>query len=155
MIQSGVPTVGIEELKDPNAIEQGTTKETRIYYRQATLTQHFEKASGKELFPATPELAKEINKKVALGEVEVKVTKIWIPTTPLPADPWHLNYYMRKGFKLWPPGQEPEGMGDKPPEKVEVKAAGNVISCPVEGCSTTFKSFIGLARHMAKVHGKK
>ena len=32
---------------------------------------------------------------------------VWIPTTPLPADPWHLNYYTKKGFKLWPPGKEP------------------------------------------------
>jgi len=32
---------------------------------------------------------------------------VWIPTTPLPADPWHLNYYTKKGFKLWPPGHEP------------------------------------------------
>ncbi len=33
--------------------------------------------------------------------------KVWIPTLPLPADPWHLNYYTKKGFKLWPPGHEP------------------------------------------------
>ncbi len=32
---------------------------------------------------------------------------VWIATTPLPADPWHLNYYTKKGFKLWPPGKEP------------------------------------------------
>lgn len=32
---------------------------------------------------------------------------VWIPTLPLPADPWHLNYYTKKGFKLWPPGHEP------------------------------------------------
>ena len=32
---------------------------------------------------------------------------VWIPTLPLPADPYHLNYYTKKGFKLWPPGQEP------------------------------------------------
>jgi len=32
---------------------------------------------------------------------------VWIPTLPLPADPWHLNYYTKKGFKLWPPGKEP------------------------------------------------
>jgi len=33
--------------------------------------------------------------------------RVWIPTLPLPADPWHLNYYTKKGFKLWPPGKEP------------------------------------------------
>ena len=32
---------------------------------------------------------------------------VWIPTLPLPADPYHLNYYAKKGFKLWPPGKEP------------------------------------------------
>ena len=32
---------------------------------------------------------------------------VWIPTLPLPADPYHLNYYTKKGFKLWPPGHEP------------------------------------------------
>ncbi len=32
---------------------------------------------------------------------------VWIPTLPLPADPYHLNYYTKKGFKLWPPGKEP------------------------------------------------
>ncbi len=36
---------------------------------------------------------------------------VWIPTLPLPADPWHLNYYTKKGFKLWPPGKEP-GRGE-------------------------------------------
>ena len=32
---------------------------------------------------------------------------IWRATLPLPADPYHLNYYSKKGFKLWPPGKEP------------------------------------------------
>ncbi len=32
---------------------------------------------------------------------------VWIATMLLPADPWHLNYYTKKGFKLWPPGKEP------------------------------------------------
>jgi hypothetical protein len=31
----------------------------------------------------------------------------WFPTLPLPSDPWHMTYYTRKGFKLWPPGKEP------------------------------------------------
>ncbi len=30
-----------------------------------------------------------------------------IQTRRLPADPWHLNYYAKKGFKLWPQGKEP------------------------------------------------
>ena len=143
-------------------------KETRIYYRPATDDQG---------------------------------NPIWMPTLPLPADPWHLNYYTQKGFKLWPPGQEPgqeevsalqeqvkeleeraESIKAETTENEEVKASlegevkvleeqastlkeamGEVkldtsegrISCPLPDCSVTVKSYIGLSRHMSKVHGKK
>jgi len=78
----------------------------------------------------------------------------YFPTLPLPSDPWHLNYYVnKKGFKLWPPGEEPRAetlkVGEVQPSKPDA------ITCPVEGCNKIVKSYIGLARHMAKVHKLK
>ena len=151
---------------DVDAPELNRKKETRIYYRQH----------------ADPE-----------GNV------VWIPTLPLPADPWHLNYYTKKGFKLWPPGKEPgqeevtvlQGQVKELEEKAtsikettaeseeakaeleaevkrleeqaktlkgaigEVKLDKDRISCPEPDCSVTVKSYIGLSRHMSKVHGIK
>ncbi len=90
---------------------------------------------------------------------------IYIPTNPLPADAWHMMYYARKGFKLWPPGQEmgqeSEAMSgvSQVPQNVSVtaKKQGAVlnISCPVEGCAKIVHSYIGLSRHMATAHNQK
>jgi len=126
----------------------------------------------------------------------------YFPTLPLPSDPYHMNYYVnKKGFKLWPPGNEPgqeeidsmratlteleaqvaatkEATAETEAAKAEAEAEvkrlneqaatlrdaiesvkievnDNAITCPVEGCAKIVKSYIGLARHMAKVHGIK
>jgi len=78
----------------------------------------------------------------------------YFPTLPLPSDAYHLNYYVnKKGFKLWPPGEEPRA------ESLKVKDLGpsqpDAITCPVEGCNKVLKSYIGLARHMARIHSLK
>ena len=78
----------------------------------------------------------------------------WFPTLPLPSDPWHMNYYVnKKGFKLWPPGDEPRAeapkVGDLEPSQPDA------ITCPVEGCNKVLKSYLGLARHMTKIHKLK
>ncbi len=160
--------LAVEELQDPNDITQGGTRETRIYYRPAR---------------------------------DHEGNPIWMPTTPLPADPWHMNHYAKKGFKLWPPGEEPgqgelntlQGQVQELEERAtvlkestaeseaakeavelevknleeqaktlrkampagEIKAKPNAISCPVEGCATVVKTYIGLSRHMDKKHGIK
>ena len=151
------------DLNDPSVNRR---RERRIYYRQ-----HFDREGN------------------SLG---------WFPTLPLPSDPWHQTYYIKKGFKLWPPGNEP---GQKEYDKVnaqvkeledkaeamkaataeseaqkaeleaevkrlqeqadtlrtampgEIKAQGNVITCPVDGCNKTVSSYKGLARHMQSMHG--
>lgn len=154
---------------DLDAPELNRKKETRIYYRQLT------DPTGGE--------------------------PVWIPTLPLPADPWHLNYYTKKGFKLWPPGKEPgqeelteaqgkvteleeqakalkEGVAESETAKEEIEAEVKVleeraknlkeaigevklgsskgkISCPEPDCSFVARTYIGLARHMSKIHGIK
>ena len=183
MTQS-IPAVGIEDLHDPNDIIQGSTRETRIYYRTGTKVSFIEKSTGKELKPLTPEIMKEIRRRISLGEVEEKTEQVWMPTTPLPSDAWHMNYYVKKGFKLWPPGQEPNqetqdalqarikkleaelieekadreraGVVDSPVRvsKVEV----NPLACQIKGCSSfgkPFPTFLGLARHMRSKHDQK
>lgn len=78
----------------------------------------------------------------------------YYPTLPLPSDPWHMNYYVnKKGFKLWPPGEEPKG--ESLTKATIIESRDNAITCPVEGCNKIVNSFLGLARHMAKVHNKK
>ena len=80
----------------------------------------------------------------------------YFPTLPLPADPTSLLKYVRKGFKLWPPVNEPkvEVQGVQKAAIVgEVKpSAPDKITCPVEGCAKIVSSYLGLARHMAMVH---
>ena len=106
MTQS-IPKTSFQDIHDPNDIVQGRTMETRVYYRDATRTTFIEKSTGKELKPLNPEITKEIRRRVALGEVEEKIEPIEIATTPLPADAWHMNYYVnKKGFRLWPRGKE-------------------------------------------------
>lgn len=75
---------------------------------------------------------------------------IWIPTTPLPADAWHMNYYSRKGFRTSPPSQEQESN-----QPTNLQASEKAISCPVEGCHFIAKTYIGLARHMRSKHDTK
>lgn len=148
--RQGIPQVDFRDIKDPNALVQGSTRETRIYYRPATVTSFIDKTTGNELKSLTQELAKEIKRRVSLGEVEERTVETWIPTTPLPADMWHMNHYAKKGFRLYPPGQEPSEM-----ELMKPQISGNKVSCPVEGCSFLGNSFIGLARHMAKIHKRR
>ncbi len=54
---------------------------------------------------------------------------IWRPTLPLPADPYHLNYYAKKGFKLWPPGKEPgqEELNEAQEKVAELEAQAAAI----------------------------
>ena len=179
MTQSAsIPRVGFQDIHDPNDIVQGATMETRVYYRPATITHFIEKATGKELKAATPEILKEIRRRMALGEVEETKEPTYIPTTLLPADAWHMNHYVKKGFKLWPPGQEPnqetqdvlqrriqeleKQLAEASEEKVEVvkepmpsAKQENPLACHVEGCSFIGKTFIGLARHMRTIHNQK
>ncbi len=173
-----IPTVGIENLHDQNDIVQGNTMETRIYYRDATRTIFIEKSTGNELKLLNPEITKEIRRRVALGEVEEKIEPIEIATTPLPADAWHMNNYVnQKGFRLWPKGNEPnqdtqdalqarikelEAKLAESPEKETVAGVParevNPLACQVAGCShygKPFNTFLGLARHMSKVHNQK
>ncbi len=171
-----IPTVGIENLHDQNDIVQGNTMETRIYYRDATRTTFIEKSTGNELKLLNPEITKEIRRRVALGEVEEKIEPIESATTPLPADAWHMNYYSKKGFRLWPKGKEPNQdtqdalqsrikeleakLAESPESKTEVVSEQEVnpLSCQVKGCvhyGKPFNTFIGLARHMSKVHNQK
>lgn len=101
-------------------------RERRIYYRQ-----HFDKEGN------------------SLG---------WFPTLPLPADPYHMNYYVnKKGFKLWPPGNESKAEVIERAAIVKEIAPSqpDAITCPVEGCNKIVKSYLGLARHMAKAHNLK
>jgi len=150
-----MPGVGLP--KTPFNI--GRKKETRIYYKPHNLVTFIEVSSGKEL-ANVPETAKELKRRIALGEVKQKSERIWIPTTPLPADAWHMMYYARKGFKLWPPGEEPgQEYEHQTPEDVSLtaKKKGKVlnISCPVEGCNKIVHSYIGLSRHMSTAHNQK
>ena len=70
---------------------------------------------------------------------------IWIPTTPLPADAWHMNYYAKKGFKLWP---LEEGVGAE-----LTKLQSSPLACRL--CPFEAKTYIGLARHMRMKHDTK
>lgn len=80
----------------------------------------------------------------------------YFPTLSLPADPYHMNYYVnKKGFKLWPPGNEPKVEERATIVKEVAPSQPDAITCPVEGCNKIVKSYIGLARHMAKVHNLK
>lgn len=179
MTQS-IAQVPFQDIHDPGDIVQGRTMETRVYYRPATVTSFIEKSTEKELKPLTPEIAKEIRRRVALGEVEEKKEPIYIPTTPLPADAWHMNHYVKKGFRLWPPGEEPnqesqatlearvkelEGQLNEAVKTVKTETdkpqpaqQANPLVCQVEGCpreGQPFETFIGLARHMRTKHGQK
>ncbi len=174
MAQS-IPAVQIEDLHDPNDIIQGRTTETRIYYRDATKTSFIEKSTGNELKMLTPEITKEIRRRVALGEVEEKSEVVEIATTPLPADAWHMNYYTKKGFRLWPKGQEPnqetQDVLQARIKKLEVELADaaskevvkesvsavevNPLACQVKGCKFVATTFLGLARHMRSKHDQK
>jgi hypothetical protein len=79
----------------------------------------------------------------------------WFPTLPLPADMWHMQYYANKGFKLWPPDKEPKAETTAPVVGELKPSQPDAITCPVEGCAKIVKSYLGLARHMAKVHSLK
>jgi len=179
-VTQSIPAIGIEELHDPNDIIQGSTRETRIYYRDATEISFIEKSTGKQLKPLTPEIAKEIRRRVALGEVEERKEPVEIATTPLPADAWHMNYYTKKGFRLWPKGKEPNRetqdalltkikeletrLAEASEPKTEV-ASGSVVAegvnplaCQVNGCPHSgkpFATYLGLARHMRSKHDQK
>jgi len=178
-VAQSITQVPFQDIRDPNDIVQGATRETRIYYRPATITSFIEKSTGKELKPATPEIMKEIRRRIALGEVEEKIEPTWIPTTELPADAWHMNYYVKKGFRLWKPGEEPnqesqdalqtrikelEAQLTKVAEVEVAKKEPTAIlevsplACQVVGCShfgKPFPTFIGLARHMKTIHNQK
>ena len=176
MTQS-IPKTSFQDIHDPNDIVQGRTMETRVYYRDATRTTFIEKSTGKELKPLNPEIAKEIRRRIALGEVEEKTEPIEIATTPLPADAWHMNYYVKKGFRLWPKGKEPNQgtqdallsrikelearLAESPEAKTEVASEPvaaqevNPLACQVKGCSFVGRSFLGLARHMRSIHNLK
>jgi len=155
--------------------------ETRVYYRDATKISFIEKSTGNELKAINPEVAKEIRRRIALGEVEEKIEPIEIATTLLPADAWHMNYYVnQKGFRLWPRGKEPNQesqdalldrikeleakLAESPESKTEVASEPavtqevNPLACQVKGCpkfGKPFNTFLGLARHMSKVHNQK
>lgn len=76
----------------------------------------------------------------------------WFPTLPLPSDPWHMTYYINKGFKLF----HPDTMTVAEAKEVgEVVAKPHAVSCPVSDCSFLAKTYIGLARHMSKKHNLK
>ena len=178
MTQS-ISRTNFQDIHDPNDMVQGSTMETRVYYRDATRTTFIEKATGKDLKPLNPEITKEIRRRVALGEVEEKIEPIEIATTPLPADAWHMNYYVKKGFRLWPKGKEPnqasqdalqtkvkelEAKLAESLEKIEVASEPtaaqevNPLACQVKGCTKfgkPFNTYLGLARHMAKIHNLK
>ena len=178
MTQS-IPTTNFQDIRDPNDIVQGSTMEARVYYRDATKISFIEKSTGNELIAINPEVSKEIRRRIALGEVEEKIEPIEIATTPLPADAWHMNYYVKKGLRLWPKGKEPnqesqdallarikelEAKLAEPPEKTEVVSEPavaqevNRLACQVKGCSKfgkPFNTFLGLARHMSKIHNQK
>jgi hypothetical protein len=83
----------------------------------------------------------------------------YFPTLPLPADPYHINYYVnKKGFKLFPPEMERKqeaGTGSAPTVGELKPSQPDAISCPVEGCNKIVRSYVGLARHMEKVHALK
>ncbi len=54
-----------------------------------------------------PELNRKRETRIYYKPVPKDGEIIWRATLPLPADPYHLSYYTKKGFKLWPPGKEP------------------------------------------------
>ncbi len=54
----------------------------------------------------------------------------------LPADPWSMRRYLRRGFTLVPP----------------MAGASNGLTCPL--CGFVAKARIGLVSHMNKKHGK-
>jgi hypothetical protein len=169
-VTQSIPTIEIGNLHDPNDIVQGNTMETRIYYRDATKISFIEKSTGIELKPLTPEIAKEIRKRIALGEVEEKSEVVEVATTPLPADAWHMNYYTKKGFRLWARGQAPnQETQDALQARIrelesQLKAeadsdlpvqGGNPLACQVAGCPFKATTFLGLARHMRTKHDQK
>ncbi len=176
MTQS-IPAIEIGDLHDPNDILQGGTRETRIYYRDATKISFIEISTGKELKMLTPEIAKEIRRRIALGEVEEKREVVEIATTSLPSDPWHMQYYVKKGFRLYPKGQAPNQesqdalqnrikeleakLAESPEIKTEVANESGVVqevnplACQVKRCSFKATTFLGLARHMRSKHDQK
>ena len=170
-----IPAVEIGDIRDPNDIIQGSSMETRIYYRDATKISFIGNSTGKELKMLTPEIAKEIRRWIALGEVEEKHGVVEIATTPLPADAWHMNYYAKKGFRLWAKGQAPnqesqDALQDRI-KKLEAELAEaaskevveesvsvvevNPLACQVKGCKFKATTFLGLARHMRSKHDQK
>ena len=72
----------------------------------------------------------------------------WVQTTPLPADPASINYYLLKGFKA----ACPQGGSSNGGESVEEKTRF-VISCPICGFGT--QSAFGLQAHLRKHINKK
>lgn len=162
MTQQTISQVPFQDIRDPGDIVSGQSQETQIYYRPA------KDKDGND---------------------------IYIPTTPLPSDTWHMNYYANKGFKLWPPGEEPDAelqaglqakvkelestiaelTGDDKKEggeeavstevetleeqaatiRTAIVAKPNAISCAVPSCSKVLKTYLGLQRHMHKIHNIK
>ena len=128
--QSGTQTM-VEGL--PLSLDDPTvnrSQETRIYYRP-----HY-RIVGKE--------------RELLG---------YFPTLPLPADPMSMIRYVRKGFKLWPPGIEPKEERQSVQKAAVVgkvqPSAPDKITCPVEGCTKIVSSYSGLARHTLRIHKLK
>ncbi len=177
MTQS-ITQVPFQDIRGTNDIVQGRTTETRIYYRDVTKISFIEKSTGKELKPLTPEITKEIRKRIALGEVEEKSEVVEAATTPLPADAWHMNYYVKKGFRLWAKGQAPnqetqdalqarikkleaelaEVASKEVAEEVVSAVEVNPLACQVKGCPNfgkPFATYLGLARHMRSKHDQK
>ena len=62
----------------------------------------------------------------------------WVPTQPLPADPFSISYYFAKGFRAKPPADEPH---------IEGRSDG-VTRCPF--CEFEAKSPISLRSHLRK-----
>lgn len=88
---------------------------------------------------------------------------IWMPTLPLPADPWHLNYYTKKGFKLWPPGHEPgqeelkdtqEKIAALEEQATAIKTATAVSEDAKAGLDTEVKVLEEQARNLKSQIGK-
>ena len=62
----------------------------------------------------------------------------WIETKPLPADPYSIIYYMRKGFKIENPLTK----------KKDITLKETLIKCPY--CDFVPKNAIGLRTHLNK-----
>ena len=71
----------------------------------------------------------------------------WVNTSPLPADPASINYYMMKGFRA-PPREEVKTSSSE--EKAKMVDGKLVITCPIPNCNFTTFSAFGLQSHLRK-----